>query len=80
MRPAKAINLEDVGRGSSMPYISAFSNDGRASIILGVIISPSVAAVVAWSSRSVDLLLGMVMGLEGIAVLFESALRLRAMP
>jgi hypothetical protein len=62
-----------------MPYISAFNKDGRASIILGVIISPSVAAV-AWSSRNVDLRLGMVIGLEGTEVLFESALRLRAIP
>jgi len=78
MRPAKAIILEDAGRGSSIPYISAFSKEGRASMILGVIISPS-AAVVAWSSRNVDLLLETVMGLdEGTGVLLVSAIRLRA--
>jgi hypothetical protein len=43
MRPTKAIILEDAGRGSSIPYISAFSRDGLASITFGIMTSPSEA-------------------------------------
>jgi hypothetical protein len=73
MRPAKAIILEEAGRVSSIPNISAFSKDGLASITFGTITSPSEAE--AWSSRSVERRL--VMGLD-CEVELESALRFRA--
>lgn len=77
--PTSAISLEKAGRESSMP----FSSDSRASMIFGVMMSPSVAvllAVVACSSRSVDRRRWMFMGFwcwvaVGTGVLlFESAL------
>ena len=74
MRPTKAIILEEAGRGSSIPYISAFSRDGLASITFGVMTSPSVAE--AWRSLRVERLRGTVIGEAWL--LFESALRFRA--
>lgn len=59
-----------------MPYISAFSRDGRASMILGVMMSPSAVVLEAWRSRRVDRRRGALMGLG--CVLLESALRLLA--
>lgn len=49
-RPARAMMREDVGRGSSMPYISAFSSEGAALMTLGTTASPSETAD-AWRSR-----------------------------
>ena len=66
--------FEDAGRGSSMPYISAFSREGAAFIILGFMTSPSEEAE-AWRSLSVERRRGPVMGPE---VLPESVLRLLA--
>lgn len=73
MRPIKAIILDEAGRGSSMPYISAFSKDGRASMILGVIVSPSAVVLEACRSRRVDRRRGALMDVG--CVLLESALR-----
>jgi hypothetical protein len=49
-RPARAMMREDAGRGSSMPYISAFSSEGAALMTLGTTTSPS-EKVEAWRSR-----------------------------
>ena len=74
MRPAKAIILEEAGLGSSIPYISAFSNEGLASMTFGIMTSPSAAE--AWRSRSVERRRGAVMEVDEL--LLESALRFRA--
>jgi hypothetical protein len=74
MRPAKAIILEEAGLGSSIPYISAFSKEGRASMTFGIMTSPSEAE--AWRSRSVERRRGAVMEVDEL--LLESALRFRA--
>lgn len=78
MRPSNAMILDEAGRGSSMPYISAFSKDSRASMILGVMMSPSAVELEleAWRSRRVDRRRGALM--EVGCVLLESALRLLA--
>jgi hypothetical protein len=44
MRPARAMKRDEAGRGSSMPYISAFSREGAALMTLGTTTSPSEAA------------------------------------
>ncbi len=75
MRPARAIIREDAGLGSSIPYISAFSNEGLASMTFGIMKSPSAAE--AWRSRSVERRRVAVMGVDGV-LLDESALRFRA--
>jgi hypothetical protein len=75
MRPARAIIREDAGLRSSIPYISAFSNEGLASMTFGIMTSPSAAE--AWRSRSVERRRVAVMGVDGV-LLEESALRLRA--
>lgn len=53
IRPAIAMIFEDAGRGSSMPYISAFSREGAALMILGFMTLPSEEAE-AWRSLSVE--------------------------
>ena len=75
MRPARAIIREDAGLRSSIPYISAFSNEGLASMTFGIMTSPSAAE--AWRSRSVERRRVAVMGVDGV-LLEESALRFRA--
>ena len=75
IRAARASSLEATGLGSSIPYISAFSNGSLALIILGVITCPSEAAE-AWRSRSVDRLRGAGIGLNW--PLAESVLRFLA--
>jgi len=52
-RPAIAIIFEEAGRGSSIPYISAFCKEGPASITLGPF--GRVSGDEACSSRKVDL-------------------------
>lgn len=70
--PKIAIILEEAGRSSSMPYISAFSKDGAALIILGTMALPSEAE--ACRSRRVERRRETGMGL-GWVVLLELALR-----
>jgi hypothetical protein len=53
MRPARAMMREEAGRGSSMPYISAFSSEGAALMTLGTTRPPSETTAEAWRSRSV---------------------------
>jgi hypothetical protein len=72
MRPAKAMILEEAGRSSSMPYISAFSREGAALITLGTMTSPS-DEVEAWRSLKVERRRGV--GMELDVVLLESVLR-----
>jgi hypothetical protein len=76
MRPAIASIREDVLLLSSIPYISAFSRDGAALMTFGITISPSAFDC---SSRRVDRRREAVIGLVGVVVLLESALRLLPM-
>lgn len=53
-RPARAMMRLEAGRGSSMPYISAFSREGAALMTLGTTRPPSETTTAeAWRSRSV---------------------------
>lgn len=88
IRPAIAMIFEKAERGSSMPYISAFSREGAALMILGFMTWPSEEAE-AWRSLSVERRRGPpVMGpellpesvLRFLAIQVASAHCLRALP
>ena len=51
MRPARAMKRFEAGRGSSMPYISAFSSDGAALMTFGTTRPVLSEAAEAWRSR-----------------------------
>jgi hypothetical protein len=75
MRPTSAMIRDDAGRGSSIPYISAFSREGAALMTLGTMMSPSDTAD-AWRSLRIARRRGV--GMEVGGALLESVLRFLA--
>jgi hypothetical protein len=79
MRPARAMMRDEAGRGSSMPYISAFSREGAALMTLGTTTSPSeTAEAEAWRSRRAARRRGVGMEEAVGEALLESVLRFLA--